>query len=121
VAVKQFDLAIAPKYDTATSRVTVSGYNNNYFNRFDRDSRRYDATSTLAIAAPDHFGDHLIRVGGQFSHTTYNGIDASSPVIVTRADGSTLRQIDYAGSSSVGADNTDIAGSSRISGRSISS
>ena len=110
MAVKQFDLAIAPKYDAAASRVTVSGYRSNYFNRFDRDSRRYDATSTLAIAAPGHFGDHLMRVGGQFSHTTYDGIDASSPVIVMRADGSTLRQIDYAGSSSVGADNTEIAG-----------
>ena len=110
VAVKQFDLAIAPKYDAATSQVTVSGYSRNYFNRFDRNSRRYDATSTLAIAAPGHFGDHLMRVGGQFSHTTYNGIDASSPVIVTRADGSTLRQIDYSGNPSVGANNTDIAG-----------
>jgi Carboxypeptidase regulatory-like domain len=110
MAIKQFDLAIAPKYDAATSRVTVSGYSSNYFNNFDRDSRRYDATSTLAIAAPGHFGDHLMRVGGQFSHTTYNGIDASSPVIVTRADGSTLRKIDYTGSSSVGASNTEIAG-----------
>jgi len=110
MAVKQFDLAIAPKYDGATSRVNVSGFSSNYFNNFDRDSGRYDATSTLAIAAPDHFGDHLLRVGGQFSHTTYSGIDASSPVIVTRADGSTLRKIDYTGSSSVGASNTEIAG-----------
>jgi len=110
MAVKEFDLAIAPKYDAATSQVTVSGDRSNYFNRFDRDSRRYDAASTLAIAAPGHFGDHVIRAGGQFSHTTYNGIDASSTVIVMRADGSPLRQIEYRGSSSVGASNTEIAG-----------
>ena len=38
-AVKQYDMNVAPKHDTA-SFATVSGYRGNYFNHFDRDSRR---------------------------------------------------------------------------------
>jgi hypothetical protein len=108
-AVKQYDMNIAPKHDDV-SFTTVSGHRNNYFNHFDRDSRRYDASATLAIAIPDGWGQHLMRAGGQFARTTYDGIDASQPVIVTGAGGSPIARIDYLGDAHVGADNTEIAG-----------
>jgi hypothetical protein len=60
IAVKQYNMNVAPKYDAA-SLVTVEGARSNYFNRFDRDSRRYDATSTLAVALPHHWRGHLLR------------------------------------------------------------
>ena len=108
-AVKQYDMNVAPKSEEA-SLVTVSGVRDNYFNRFDRDSRRYDASSTLSIAIPDAWGQHLMRAGGQFARTSYDGIDASYPVEITGAGGATLRRIDYTGSPSVGATNNEIAG-----------
>ena len=100
---------VAPKHDSA-SFATVSGYRGNYFNRFDRDSRRYDASATLAIAIPEGWGQHLMRAGGQLAQTTYDGIDASQSVIVTGATGSAIARIDYLGDTHVGADNTEIAG-----------
>ncbi len=108
-AVKQYDMNVAPKHDTA-SFATVSGYRGNYFNRFDRDSRRYDASAMLAIAIPEGWGQHLMRAGGQLAQTRYDGIDASQSVIVTGAAGSVITRIDYLGDTHVGADNTEIAG-----------
>ena len=109
VSVKEYDMNVAPKYDAA-SMVTVSGVRNNYFNNFDRTSRRYEGNGTFAIAVPDGWGQHLIRTGGQFAHTSYEGTDASQTVFITRADGTLQRRIDFAGSGQLSASNTEIAG-----------
>jgi hypothetical protein len=108
-ATKQYDMNVLPKHDAA-SLVTVSGTRNNYFNHFDRNSQRYDASGTLAIAVPNAWGQHLFRTGGQWARTSYDGVDLSHPVIVTRADGSALRRIDFIGSGAVGASNIEMAG-----------
>ncbi len=109
VAVKQYDMDVAPKYD-GVSVLTVSGARGTYFNRFDRDSTRYDAGSTLAVAIPDARGQHLIQAGGRLARTRYDGIDASGPVLLTRANGSPLRRFDYLGSPIVGATDVEVAG-----------
>lgn len=108
-AMKQYDMNVAPKSDDL-SLVTVSGLRNNYFNRFDRDSRRYDASATLAMSTVGKWGQHLTRAGAQFGQTSYEGIDASRTVVIARANGSVFRRIDYLGSSDVGANNTELAG-----------
>jgi Carboxypeptidase regulatory-like domain/TonB dependent receptor/TonB-dependent Receptor Plug Domain len=108
-SVKQYDMDVAPKSD-ADALVTVSGSGNTYFNHFDRTSRRYEGSATFAMAAPDAWGQHLLRAGGQAAHTTYSGIDASQSILITRADGTTYRRIDFAGSGAVGASNTEMAG-----------
>jgi len=108
-SVKQYDMDVTPKADAA-SLVTVSGIRSTYFNHFDRTSRRYEGSATFTIAAPDAWGQHLLRAGGQAAHTTYSGVDASQSILVTRADGSLLRQIEFSGSGSVGASNTEMAG-----------
>jgi hypothetical protein len=106
---KQYNMNVLPKHDAA-SLVTVSGIRENYFNHFDRDSKRYDVNGTLAITVPDAWGQHLFRAGGQFARTSYDGVDISHPVTIARADGSTLRRIDYLGDGRVGASNDEIAG-----------
>lgn len=54
-SIKQFDIAIQPK-TLASSEITVGGVRQNYFNRFDRDSWRYDGSATLT-------GDEVRYVG----------------------------------------------------------
>jgi hypothetical protein len=106
---KQFNVAVSPKYGSE-SLVTVDGVRNNYFNTFDRDSRRYDAASTLTTAIDDRWGgDHLIRIGGQVAHTSFNGIDNSLPILVQRANGSTVRRIDFLGDPAVKGSNDEEA------------
>jgi len=105
VSFKQYDMNVRPKHD-AESLVTVSGSRDDYFNTFDRDSSRVDASSTLAVS----WSQHLLRTGGSFAHTRYDGIDQSGPVVMTRADGSVFRRVDYFGSPAIGAGNTEVAG-----------
>ncbi len=107
-AAKQYNTDVAPKYGDA-ALITVSGARDNYFNRISRDARRYDASSTLSIMLPQSWGAHLLRVGAQFAHTRYDGVDASQPVLIARADGSTARQITYVGAPSTGASNNEAA------------
>jgi hypothetical protein len=107
LSVKEYDVDVAPKHGTA-SFVNVNGVAGNYFNRFDRDSRRYDAGSTLSTAVDTGFGAHLFNVGGQVAHARYDGTDESLPVIVSRADGTPLRRIDFAGSPMVSSSKNEI-------------
>src|SRR5262249_30745269 len=56
------------------------------------------------------WGQHLTQVGGQLAYTSYEGVDASGPVVFARANGSALRRIEYLGSPNVGASSTELAG-----------
>lgn len=100
LSIKQFDVAVRPKHN-APSQVQVNGVAGNYFNRFDRNSRRYDAGSTLGATVDDRWGSHLLNIGGQLAYASYDGIDESLPVIVLGADGAPLRRIDFIGSPAV--------------------
>lgn len=106
--IRQFDVEILPKRQ-APSLVTVTGVRGTYFNEFDRDSRRYDAASTLTSVVSDRWGDHLLKAGGQLAHTSFDGIDSSLPVIVRHADGTPARRMDFLGDPGVGASSTDVA------------
>ncbi|MEO5740698.1 MAG: carboxypeptidase regulatory-like domain-containing protein [Vicinamibacterales bacterium] len=107
VSIKEFDVEVMPKY-AAPSRVNVNGIAGNYFNRIDRDSSRYDIGSTLS-AGFNRWGTHLLSVGGQLTRASYDGIDESLPTVVSRADGTPLRRIDFIGSSTVGSSKNETA------------
>jgi hypothetical protein len=97
-SIKQFDVAVTPKH-AAPSHVNVNGIAGNYFNRIDRDSRRYDVGSTVSTEFRNRSGAHLLSVGGQLARASYDGVDESLPVVVSRADGTPLRRIDFLGGS----------------------
>ncbi len=106
---RQFNVAVRPKAATP-SELTTTGVRRNYFNLFDRDSRRYDGALTLTTSMKGRAGDHLLKIGGSAARSSYDGVDASLPVLVIRADGSLVQRIDFAGGAAVGATNTALAG-----------
>jgi hypothetical protein len=108
VSLKEYDVDVAPKYAGA-SLVNVNGVAGNYFNRFVRDSRRYDAGSTLSAAVENGPGAHLLHAGGQFAHASYEGTDDSLPVIVSRSNGTLLRRIDFIGDPVVSSSKNELA------------
>lgn len=108
LSAKAFDVEVAPK-SSAAARVTVIGVADNYFNRFDRDSRRYDAASALSASIPGRAGDHFLTYGGSVAYTSYSGVDASLPILVTRADGSVAQRIEFVGDPGVGATSAEWA------------
>lgn len=105
---KAFDMNVAPKHDGASS-ITVNGVRDNYFNSFDRNSRRYDLGSTLTTAFTAR-GDHLLSVGGQVSRTAFNGVDEGRPVQMLAANGDVLRTITFLGDPTVSGSNSEVAG-----------
>lgn len=105
---KQFNFETLPKTG-APSELTVTDVERNYFNHFDRDSRRYDVAAVLTTSRSGSSGDHLIKAGGSTAHTDYDGIDASLPVLVRRADGSLARRITFAGDPRVGASSNEVS------------
>ncbi|MAG71760.1 MAG: TonB-dependent receptor [Vicinamibacterales bacterium] len=107
-AVKAYDLRVLPKTADA-SRVTVDGVRQNYFNRLSRDSRRYDLATTLTAERDGPSGSHLLMAGGELTHAWYRGEDASLPVVVSRADGTLTRRIDFHGDPTVRASNTQVS------------
>jgi hypothetical protein len=102
LSVKEFGVEVMPKY-TVPSQVKVDAIAGNYFNRIDRDSRRYDAGATLSAGFGDRWGTHLLSAGGQFTRASYDGIDDSLPVVVSRTDGVPLRLIEFVGAPAVSA------------------
>lgn len=108
-SVKQFNVGIQPK-TLDPSEITVTGVRRNYFNRFDRDSRRYDGSAMLTRSIDDRAGTHLVKAGASVARTSYDGIDASLPTLVVRADGSLAQRIDFVGDPTVHATNPEVAG-----------
>jgi hypothetical protein len=108
MAVKAYNMDVAPKHD-GPAVVTVSGLAGNYFNRFDRDSWRYDVGTVFATSRPSSWGSHFLQSGVQLAYTKYDGIDASQSVRMFDAAGALIRQVDFTGNPSVGASNTDVA------------
>ncbi len=90
--------------------VTVTGVNGNYFNRFNRTSRRYDGSTTLTLRRSGGTGEHLVKLGASAARTRYAGVDASLPLLILEAHGSPARRIDFVGDPAVGATSAEVAG-----------
>ena len=108
LASRQYNVDVEPKHGS-TSHVTVGGVRSNYFNHFDRNSRRDDLKFDPFRYLQNGTGSHLVKAGGQLAHTTYDGIDASLPVMILRADGTPNQRIDFLGDPGVGAENWEVA------------
>jgi hypothetical protein len=107
-SLKEYDVDVAPKYGS-TSFVNVNGVAGNYFNRFVRDSRRYDAGSTFGSTVENGLGAHLVNIGVQFARANYQGTDDSLPVVVSGSDGAPLRHIDFVGNPVVSSSKNELA------------
>ena len=95
-SVKQFDGDIfgnsgAP-YQIAPER-NFGGW----FNRQHRESRRYELLEIYNLAPVNWRGSHALKVGVNYSYTTFTGSDRNAPVDIVRADGTTYQQITFAG------------------------
>ena len=79
-----------------------------YFNRQNRESRRYEAQTIYSAPVVEWGGQHSWKFGGGFGYTTFDGTNVNSPVRIVRADG-TLNQLQtYTGSGLVGRNKTDV-------------
>ena len=101
IAVKTFDVAVGPKGD-APSRLTPEGLRGNYFNELDRDSLRFEVASSCTHAAPDLFGEHIMKIGGNVSYTSFTGTDMGRRVEILSNEGGVIQRVEYVGDPAVG-------------------
>lgn len=63
-----------------------------FFNRQERESLRYEAQTIYSLPVAAWNGQHLVKFGGGFSYTSFDGLSTNSDVRIVRGDGS-LNQI----------------------------
>jgi len=95
-SVKQFDVDIFGN-SGAPYRLTPDRNFGGWFDRQNRESRRYEWLEIYNFAPRQWRGSHALKTGFNFSHADYNGTDRGSPVRVQRADGTTSQLIEFSG------------------------
>jgi outer membrane receptor protein involved in Fe transport len=105
LAVKEYNLSLRPKSDSA-SILTPDGLRQNYFSNLERDTGRVDVMTSVTRAMPDLFGQHVLKAGGSVAHSRFQGMDRSLPIRVVDAGGRLVRQVDFLGDPAI--EGTDV-------------
>jgi len=93
-AYEEFDADTFPN-SQAPYRMLVETTEGGFFNRQNRDARRVEWQEIYHFS-PKHFlGDHELKVGFDFSHSSYDGRQQFLPVSIVGTAGSTLEQINF--------------------------
>ena len=108
VAVKTFDVAVGPK-SHGPSRLTPEGLRDNYFNELDRDSLRFEVASSCTHAPSDFFGEHIMKIGGNVSYTSFTGTDMGRPVEFLGNGGSVIQRVEYLGDPTVSGEDVQVS------------
>jgi hypothetical protein len=93
-AYEEFDADTSPN-SQAPYQMLVETTEGGFFNRQNRDTRRVEWQETYQLS-PKHFlGEHELKVGFDFSHSSYDGRQQFLPVSIVGTSGSTLEQINF--------------------------
>lgn len=95
-SVKQFDGDIFGN-SGAPYQITPERNFGGWFDRQHRESRRYELLEIYNLAPVNWRGSHSLKVGVNYSHTSFDGSDRSTPVSILRANGTRYQQINFAG------------------------
>lgn len=95
-SVKQFDGDIFGN-SGAPYQITPDRNFGGWFDRQHRESRRYELLEVFNFKTQTWHGWHALKTGVNFSNTSYEGTDRSTPVTISRADGTRYQLIQFAG------------------------
>ncbi|MFB3922733.1 MAG: carboxypeptidase regulatory-like domain-containing protein [Terriglobia bacterium] len=90
--------------------LTPDGRGGNFFNAWSRNSHQQEILQNYQFPRRHWLGQHTVKVGGNFVNRSYEGTSLSRPVQLLRPDGTLAGQIDFSGSSTLNAEDTEIAG-----------
>src|SRR6266496_3325001 len=80
-----------------------------WFDHQHRESTRIEALETYSLAQQQWHGTHALRMGVNFSHTTFDGSDLSTPVRIVRSNGSTSQSLTFTGPGQLARNNSELA------------
>ena len=108
-AVKRYDVSVTPA-GQGSSLLIADGLRTNYFNEIDRQSWWVELKNSFTHFVPSRFGEHILKVGGNFAYATFEGIDDGGVIETVGPDGGIRRRTEFRGSASVGASDWVLAG-----------
>ena len=76
-------------------RLLIETTEGGFFNRQNRDTSRLEWQEIYQFAPKHFYGDHQLKVGFDFSHSSYDGRQQFLPVEIVGAAGSTLERIKF--------------------------
>lgn len=95
-SVKQFDGDIFGN-SGAPYQITPERNFGGWFDRQHRESRRYELLEVYHFPSRQWRGSHAFKTGLNFSHTSFDGTDRSTPVTILRADGTRYQLSEFSG------------------------
>lgn len=93
---KQFDGDIFGN-SGAPYQITPDRNFGGWFDRQHRESRRYELLEVFNFKPQTWHGSHALKTGVNFSNTSYEGTDRSTPVTISRAGGTRYQLIEFTG------------------------
>ncbi len=97
-SIKDLDADIFPAGPASSAMILRPEENaGGFFNRQDRESRRYEWQEAYHFRPVQARGEHLAKVGINVSHSSFEGVHASNSVQVQRSNGSLAQLIEFIG------------------------
>jgi TonB dependent receptor/Carboxypeptidase regulatory-like domain len=93
-AYEKFDADTFPNSE-APYRLLVETTEGGFFDRQNRDTNRAEWQEVYQLSPRHFYGEHLLKVGFDFSHSSYDGRQQFLPVDIVGAAGSTLERIEF--------------------------
>ena len=75
--------------------ITPQGYGGNYFNRWSRRGKEFQAVPSYQFAKKQWQGEHEIRIGADIDYRSFFGTTLSNPIQILRPDGSLAQAITF--------------------------
>jgi hypothetical protein len=76
-------------------QVTPQGYGGNYFDRWSRRGKEFQAVPSYQFAKKHWHGDHEIRIGADIDYRSFYGTDLADPINVVSLDKTLLQRITF--------------------------
>jgi hypothetical protein len=92
--VQQYKTRVLPRGSEAM-RLLPETTLGNFFNRQSRQTALYQFVSTLSATRQGPGGLHLVKVGVDLLHSSYEGSSESRPVVIAASDGTVVRRLDF--------------------------
>jgi len=89
--------------------ITPEGWGGNFFNAWTRTSNQFELLPIYRFPVKEWWGRHELKVGGDFTHRSYDGTSYSHPIQLLRQDGSLAERIDFLAGSPLKAQDTEVA------------
>jgi len=75
--------------------ITPQGYGGNYFNRWSRRGKEFQAVPSYQFAKKHWYGDHQLRVGADIDYRSFYGTNLANTIQVLRLDSTMTQQITF--------------------------